>query len=493
MAQRLEFEFRSRLGSDKSPRRGGTVPMRLLLCGDFTGRAGQAAPAQPDAASLAVRPVLRVDADNLDTVMARLAPALQLTIGGDPVPVRFDSLDDFHPDALFGKLEHFTRLRGLRRRLLDPASFEQASAELLGTGAESDAASLQRLMGGPAPAAAPAGKPAATGVDALIQRIVAPHIVPSHGARQAPLVQAVDMTISEQMRALLHAPPFQALEAAWRSVQFLVSRTELDETLQLHLFDVTRAELDAAAAEAELEHGSLWQALVERQRDVAGVPGWSMVIALETFGPSQADVASLASLAAISAAAGAPLLATAAPSLLGCDALPLPSDPHAWPGLDADSEQRWQAVRRSALAPWIGLAAPRMLLRLPYGKGRDPISAFEFEEFVGTPEHDEFLWGHPGAALAMLVGRAFSARGWEFEPGDEREVDDLPAYTFERDGEKELQACAEQYLGERAGQAMLEAGLMPLMSHRQRNAVTVMRFQSIAEPAAALAFAGQAA
>jgi type VI secretion system protein ImpC len=497
MAQRMEFELRSRLGGDTPARHNGMPSMRLLLCGDFSGRAGRTAMGLVGTTPLAERSALRVDSDNFDAVMARLKPAVQLVIGGDTASMAFGSLDDFHPDALFDRLELFTRLRSLRRRLLDPASFEQASSELLGTDGESDTASLQRLMGGPArtaaAAAAPASQPPATGIDALIQRIVAPHIVPSHGARQATLVQAVDMAISEQMRALLHAAPFQALEAAWRSVHLLVSRLELDETLQLHLFDVTRAELDATAAEQDLERTGLWQALVERQRDASGGPGWSMLVALEAFGASQADVATLASLAALSGAAGAPLVATAAPSLLGCNAMPLPSDCHTWPGLDADSQQRWQALRRSTLAPWIGLTAPRLLLRLPYGKGKDPITAFAFEEFVGTPAHETFLWGHAGVPLALLIGRGFSASGWAFEPDDEREIDDLPAFTILSDGEMELQACAEQYLGEQSAQALLEAGLMPLLSHKNRNAVTLMRFQSLAEPTAALAFAGQAA
>jgi len=43
-------------------------------------------------------------------------------------------------------------------------------------------------------------------------------------------------------------------------------------------------------------------------------------------------------------------------------------------------------------------------------------------------------------------------------------------------------ACAEEYLTERAAEAMLNRGLMPLMSYRNRNAVRLMRFQSIAEP-----------
>jgi predicted component of type VI protein secretion system len=128
-----------------------------------------------------------------------------------------------------------------------------------------------------------------------------------------------------------------------------------------------------------------------------------------------------------------------------------------------------------------------VLLRLPYGKGSDPVVSFAFEELGATPVHEEYLWGPGSLAIALLIGRAFTARGWAFEPGDEREIRDLPAYTYLRDGERELQAFAEQYLGEEGGNALLAAGLMPVMSHRHANAVTVMRFQSVAEPARALA------
>ena len=94
-------------------------------------------------------------------------------------------------------------------------------------------------------------------------------------------------------------------------------------------------------------------------------------------------------------------------------------------------------------------------------------------------------------ACALLIGRAFLAKGWDFEPGDEREIGDLPAYTYLKDGERELQACAEQYLGETAGDLLMASGLMPVMSHRHRNAVTVMRFQAVAEPARPLSCKAQ--
>ena len=47
------------------------------------------------------------------------------------------------------------------------------------------------------------------------------------------------------MRDILHHPDFRALEAAWRSLHFLIRRLETDEQLTVSVLDVTKAELTA--------------------------------------------------------------------------------------------------------------------------------------------------------------------------------------------------------------------------------------------------------
>ncbi len=192
-----------------------------------------------------------------------------------------------------------------------------------------------------------------------------------------------------------------------------------------------------------------------------------MLTGLFGFGPSVEDIGLLAALGVLASAAGAHFLAAGELAPAGDDASVLAG---------------WQALRHSDGAPWIGLAAPRVLLRLPYGKGSDPVERLQFEEFGATPVHQQYLWGNAALACALLIGLAFMARGWAFEPGDEREIGDLPAYIFVHDGEREMQPCAEKTLSEAVGEALMVAGLMPVMSHRMRNAVTALRFQSVAEP-----------
>jgi type VI secretion system protein ImpC len=442
MPSRVEFDMR--FGRDRR-RRDDDEPMRLLVLGDFSGKPADERP------PLASRPMLRVDPDNFDQVLRRLRPQVTVPAG----PIQFEQLDDFHPDRLYARLELFQSLRQARTTL------PSGPDPLLG-----------RLLGKPAEAAAPVAP--ATGLDALIRNVVAPHIVKDTSAETRSYVVAVDSAIEEQMRALLHHPDFQAREAAWRGVRWVMSNLELDENLQLHLFDVTREELlaDFVASRGQVAQTAAHDALIDRWRNVPGSQGWSAFAALTDFDPSDASLGLLAALGLIAREAGAPLLAGAEWAL-------------------ATGEGRgvanWQSLRRSEVAPSIALGAPRILLRLPYGKATDPIDAFAFEEFVGTdPVHDEFLWGHASLGLALLIGRAFTARGWEMDPGDEREIGGLPVYTFRKDGVQEMQACGEHFLTEKQINALLQAGLVPFASYRDRDVVVAVRFQSIADPPAAL-------
>jgi type VI secretion system protein ImpC len=444
MAGRLDFDLTFGPGGR---RREEGEPMRLLVLGDFSGRPPDSRPLLPD------RQAYRVDIDNLDVLVRRLEPRVTTPAG----ELRFQQMDDFHPDRLYERGDRFRTLREARGK--PPPDDDDQLARLLGKPA------------GPSEAAAP--KPAGSALDALIRDAVAPHIVKDTAARTTAYVAAVDAAIALEMRKVLHDPAFQPLEAAWRGVGWLISNLELDENLQLYLFDVTREELlaDLVSAQGKPGDTGLHRAVVDRSREGSG-RAWSALVGLFQFGDTDADVGLLAALAAVASRAGGPLLADADLALGGA----------------AARESGWPALRRSEAARWIGLAAPRVLLRLPYGRSSDPIEAFAFEELVGAPGDGELLWGNASLAMALLIGRAFTARGWEMEPGDEREIGDLPAYTFVRDGERQMQPCAERLLSERDIDTYLKSGLVPIASRRDRNSVVAVRFQSVADPPAPLAW-----
>src|SRR5262245_36732449 len=261
MAERLDVEVGF---GPRRHQRDESDPMRLLVLGDFTGKAIAERPA------LESRSTQRVDIDNFDDVMRRLAPRLTMRSG----EIQIQQLDDFHPDALYARLDRF---RALRQTRANPPS---------------NADDLGRLLGKPAEQTAAPVAPA-TGLDAMIRDIVAPHIVPDSSAHDKAFQAGVDAAITEQMRTLLHEPAFQSLEAAWRGVRWLVSSLELDENLQLHLLDVTRDELlgDVVASLGKLGETKLQRNLVDRWRNVPGGRGWSAIAGLIDFDSSNEDIA----------------------------------------------------------------------------------------------------------------------------------------------------------------------------------------------------------
>jgi type VI secretion system protein ImpC len=293
---------------------------------------------------------------------------------------------------------------------------------------------------------------------------------------------AADAAIGERMRAVLHHPDFQRLEAAWRGVHFLVTGLELDATLQLHIVDIGKEELraDLQAAGADLRRSAAYRLLVERQRAAPDTPPWSVLVGDYHFGPGADDVAMLAALGAIAAQAGAPLLAAGADQLLGCDSLAATPDPSDWRAPDADSAARWQALRASPGASWLGLALPRLLLRLPYGKQTDRVEHFDFDEYDGA--HASYLWGNAAFGCALLLGQSFQDNAWDLAPGELLDIGALPAHTVRRDSAAYMQACAETLLSERAADAILRLGLMPMLSFGNRDAVHLARSQSLAAP-----------
>ena len=506
----LIFEFK--LGAPpEAAARDGEQPMRILVMGDFSGRSSRGLKSGAD---LATRKVRRIDIDNFEQAPGSLSCALELALDGPgtaPIRIGLATFDDFHPDRLYRNPDLFQALAGLRTRLRNPATFAEAAAQFrAGThlaadepaAATPDAASnpFAQLLGGDMRRApnAPAnhGLPAAGGqssFDTFVKGIVGN--VAGADPLQSQYIAAADTLAGDRMRVLLRDPAFRGLEAAWRSLHLLISSLELDEQLQVHVLDVSKAELlaDLQAAAADLPASGLYQLLVERGRPSPDSHPWSVLVGNYTFDNSVDDVALLAALGAIGAQAGAPFLAAAADS--GADSASLAAlaaDPDHWPLTDRDGAARWLALRHSGQARWIGLALPHLLLRLPYGKNTERIESFDFEELTGLPGHDDYLWGNAAVGCALLLGRSFEQSGWDMQAGDNLDIADLPAHSCQRDGEARLQACGGAYLSERAGAAILRHGPMPLLSFKNRNAVRLLRFQSIADPQQDLAGPWQA-
>jgi type VI secretion system protein ImpC len=451
------------------------TPFRILLLGDFSGRA-----------STGWKPV-EIDRDNFEEVLEKVGPGF--------AGMRFREMDDFHPDRIYRQNHLFEELREARRKLEVPATFAEAAAAIRTLGREPNPAAVVRREP-PAEAQRPAAPDPASGVSLLdaivdaaeppapssvkrrsdlqsfVERVVAPHTVPAENAQLPELRGLVDAEAGARMRAVLHHSAFQALEAAWRALFQLVRAAETGSQLKLYLLDISKAELAADLSAAEdLRQSRTWRILVDDTVGTGGDP-WSVVAGNYSFAQDAGDAQMLGRLAKIMSFAGAPFLGEA--------------DPASGAAETGEGARQWQRLRQLPEARWVGLAMPRFLLRLPYGKKTDPAESFDFEEMPGLPVHQQYLWGNPAFACVQLLAEAFAEDGWEMRPGAHPQIDRLPVHIYEDEGEKQAKPCAEVLLTERDIDWILDQGYMPLASIKGHDAVRLVRFQSIAEPLARL-------
>jgi type VI secretion system protein ImpC len=71
-------------------------------------------------------------------------------------------------------------------------------------------------------------------------------------------------------------------------------------------------------------------------------------------------------------------------------------------------------------------------------------------------------------------------------PGDFQDIEGVPLHVYRDAGETRSQPCAEVLLTFEAAERILDSGLMPLLSFKDRDSVRLARFQSVADPLAPL-------
>jgi type VI secretion system protein ImpC len=394
----MQFDVEAR---KSRPRADSESVARYLVLGDFGGRS-----AEP----------LTVDRDNIDAVLTRL----EVTLAG----LRMRGVEDFHPDNLYARMDEFAALRSEEEEPAPERSGSTPRADLEEILRPSSL--LEQITGG--------GDPFQQYVRDLARAAAAPA-----KADDAPRIAA----LSERMRALLHHPRFQAMEAAWRGLDFVVRQAD-DESAKVHVAQFSRGDLTQDLADATNLRATRVYALLHARP-------WRGVFGLYSFGSPAEDIELLGRIALIASDAHAPFVAEGS----------------------VDMGEHWSELQKVPEADHLALALPRFLLRLPYGAKTSTIDSFAFEEMPAAPKHAEYLWGHPALAVLTVLARAA-------EDGDEKlDLRGLPVHNYQLDGEWTMTPCAEVWMTEHHVRALIELGMIPLVSFRDQDRVRVAGLRAI--------------
>ena len=304
------------------------------------------------------------------------------------------------------------------------------------------------------------------------------------------IIAEIDKKLSDQVNLILHNERFQQLESAWRGLHHLVTNTETDEMLKIRVMNISKKDLGKTLkkyAGAAWDQSPLFKKLYEEEYGQLGGEPYGCLVGDYYFDHTPGDVQLLGQMAQVAAAAHAPFIAGAGPTLMGMDSWQELANPRDLAKIfGAPDYAAFRSLRESDDAKYVGLAMPRFLARLPYGAKTNPVEEFEFEEETTGGNHSRYSWANAGYAMAVNINRAFKSYGWctsirGVESGGA--VEGLPVHTFPSDdGGVDMKCPTEIAISDRREAELANCGLMPLIHRKNTDTAAFIGAQSLQKP-----------
>lgn len=304
------------------------------------------------------------------------------------------------------------------------------------------------------------------------------------------MIVAIDAKLSEQVNLIIHSTDFLALEGAWRGLHHLVNNTETDETLKIRVMNISKKELGRNLKKfrgTAWDQSPIFKRVYDEEYGQFGGEPFGLLVGDYQFDHSPMDVQLLGDMAQVAAAAHAPFISAAAPTVMQMDSWAELSNPRDLTKIFQTPEYAaWRSLRESEDSRYIGLCMPRFLARLPYGEKNQPVDEFSFEEDVSGGNDSQFAWCNSAYAMATNITRAFKLFGWcsnirGVESGGS--VEGLPAYTFpDSDGGVALKCPTEIAIPDRREAELAKNGFMPLIFKKNSDFAAFIGAQSLQKP-----------
>ena len=304
------------------------------------------------------------------------------------------------------------------------------------------------------------------GLEAFLKEIV---VVKPEAKISASLVDdmiaEVDRKLSVMVNAIMHNEEFQKMESSWRSLKYLVDKTDFRENNKIEIINVSKDDLLADFEDApEIVKSGLYKLLYTAEYGQFGGQPIGAVVADYDFGPGPQDMKLLQYAASVSTMAHAPFIAGANNNFFGLDSWEsLPNLKDLRGIFEGPQYAKWRSFRESEDARSVGLALPRFLLRLPYGEETVPAKSFNFTETADQTE--EFCWGNASFALAARLTDSFAKYRWctnIIGPQGGGAVEDLPVFNFEAMGQIQTKIPTQVLIAERREYELAEEGFIAL-------------------------------
>jgi type VI secretion system protein ImpC len=301
-------------------------------------------------------------------------------------------------------------------------------------------------------------------------------------------VAEIDKLLTDQLNAIMHDEAFQALEASWTGLHDMVYGTETSTRLKLRLLNVTKKEL-LKDLETAVDHDMsvLFKKVYEEEYGTFGGYPYSLLIGDYTFGRHPQDIALLERISKVAAAAHAPFITAAAPSLFDLKSFTELGVTRDLSKIFESAELvTWRSFRASEDSRYVSLVLPSYAARLPYGAKTKPVESFNFEEDVDGSDHGKYLWANSAYQLGLRITDAFAKYSWStairgVEGGGK--VEGIAAHAYKTsEGDIALKCPTEVTITDRREKELSDLGFISLVNSKGSNYAAFFGGQTANKP-----------
>lgn len=301
---------------------------------------------------------------------------------------------------------------------------------------------------------------------------------------------ALDSKLTEQVNQIIHHPEYQQLESAWRGLNYMVMNTSTGKDLKIRVMNISKDEMRKMFRQfrdAAWDQSPLFKKVYESEFGQLGGQPYGSFICDYYFDHSAPDLAVLKGLSKIAAAAHAPIISAAAPTLMGMESWQELANPRDLGKLfDATDYAAWRSFRDSNDSRYLSLTMPRFMGRAVYGAKTEPVEEFDFEEETDG-DHDKHLWVNAAYGMGVRITESFATYGWctrirGVESGGT--VESLPTAMFPTDdGGVDLKCPTEIAISDRREAELSKSGMMALIHRKNTDQATFIGGQTVHNPA----------
>ncbi|MGJ0629341.1 type VI secretion system contractile sheath large subunit [Xenorhabdus bovienii] len=300
------------------------------------------------------------------------------------------------------------------------------------------------------------------------------------------MIVELDKKLSEQMDEIMHAKPFQELESSWRSLKILVDRTDFRENIKINIIHATKDEmLEDFEFSPEIIQSGFYKHVYSTGYGQFGGEPVAAVIGNYAFTNSSPDIKLMQYVSAVGAMAHSPFLSSVSPEFFGVNSFTdLPAIKDLKSVFEGPSHTKWRALRESEDSRYLGLTAPRFLLRLPYSSVENPIKNFNYQENVSR-DHEHFLWGNTAYLMASCLTDSFAKYRWcpnIIGPQSGGTVSDLPVHLYETMGQVQAKIPTEVLITDRREFELAEEGFITLTMRKGSDNAAFFSANSVQKP-----------